>query len=441
MGYKNSYGWAAPVKQMARGGGVGGAGDPSYQLGQQNPAYALGSAASAVYQPRGGVPDAWSQQMAAASASAAASAASGETSRMASSAANPTNPTKMTDPYLGYGMSDVSKYGDEGFGNMMERYTNYYAVPKGNLDLANRTQDYNQISSDRAFIEQQKLNEQQNLLANKGSNREDLSLNFAMDTNKRDFGESQRLADRQYGLDDRGMATQEGNLALQGELGRGNLALQGELGRGNLNATNYGNETERLTAMGQLDLGKGNLALGHVNANNQYDIGLKGATNDANRIANELSLGRGNLTNDATRIANEMTLGTGNLALQGELGRGNLANDSRRVGNEGRQIDNNYNIANRDLALQDKLGTGQLGATNFANDTARLTANNQMTLGQGQLSYQDRALSTDDAYKRAALAQEDALTKQKLQNDMTQSRYAAFGRASAPNARAARSWY
>jgi hypothetical protein len=62
-------------------------------------------------------------------------------------------------------------------------------------------------------------------------------------------------------------------------------------------------------------------------------------------------------------------------------------------------------------------------------------------LGRGQLGLGNRQLDVDSQLRSRQLSQEADLTREKFQNDLTQSRYQAFGRAQAPNAKAVRSWY
>lgn len=90
--------------------------------------------------------------------------------------------------------------------------------------------------------------------------------------------------------------------------------------------------------------------------------------------------------------------------------------------------------------------TAQNNAWNYAlgqgqNQNAANANNNTLTLGQGQLGYQNRQLDTTNSFNRDQLAQDATLAYAKNANDLTQARYAAFGRAQAPNSRAALSWY
>jgi hypothetical protein len=78
--------------------------------------------------------------------------------------------------------------------------------------------------------------------------------------------------------------------------------------------------------------------------------------------------------------------------------------------------------------------------TAYGNQTSRMNVNNQYTLGQGQLGFQNRELNVNDAYRSRALTQEADLTRAKLDNDLTNTRYQVFGRAKAPNTKMAQSW-
>lgn len=344
--------------------------------------------------------------------------------------------------------TNPSFYANEGNRNLMEGYTNYYAVPYGNLALAQQTQDFNQSNAISNFNEQQRVNTGQLDLAYRGSGREDQALAFGQFTNQRDYEEAVRQANQQYGL-------------------------SAELGRGQLSATNYANQTQRDLGLGQISVAQeqnridnmyksGQLsndqyanATNRLNANNQYTLGQQQNANQLLGLQNDYALGQGqnanqryatdvtkqlgvgSLQNDATRNQNDFTLGQGNLQNQ------QYANQTQRT-----DVNNNYllgqgSLQNQQFANQAQAArySGQTANEQFANQTALTGVQNQYALGQGQLGYQNRQLDTTNSFNQQQLAQEADLTREKYKNDLMNTRLAATGRVAPVNQRAIRQWY
>jgi hypothetical protein len=216
---------------------------------------------------------------------------------------------------------------------------------------------------------------------------------YNQSSDTRNFGETQRVNTHGMGLADRGSARedlalsygQKNNVRDFGEAQRQynqGFGLEQELGRGTLAATNYANQTNR------------------NQVNNQNLI-----QQEQNRIA-------------------QYEAQTGRQDVEGRQRLDQFSNDTARMG------------VNNQL----RLGEGQLKNDSYNNETTRLGVNNQMTLGQGQLGFQNRQLDTDEAYRRTALTQEGAIARERMATDSMNQRYATFGRASAPNTRAMRSW-
>jgi hypothetical protein len=157
-----------------------------------------------------------------------------------------------------------------------------------------------------------------------------------------------------------------------------------------------------------------------------------------------LSYGQKNNVRDFGEAQRQYNQGFG---LEQELGRGTLAATNYANQTNRNQV-NNQNLIqqeqNRIAQYEAQTGRqdveGRQRLDQFSNDTARMGVNNQMTLGQGQLGFENRRLDVDDAYRQKALSQEGAIARERMASDSMNQRYATFGRATAPNARAVRSW-
>lgn len=136
------------------------------------------------------------------------------------------------------------------------------------------------------------------------------------------------------------------------------------------------------------------------------------------------------------------------LDLQRQMGTGRLDLD--------RQIaQNQYGLGGRELDIQEQLGQGRLNLDQLLGtgrlDLDRMTAEGQLGLGRDSLEL-ERLLGTGRlgldtelgqgrlALDRNALEQEAQLMRERMANEMMQSRMAAFGRSQAPNFRAMNSW-
>lgn len=85
------------------------------------------------------------------------------------------------------------------------------------------------------------------------------------------------------------------------------------------------------------------------------------------------------------------------------------------------------------MDLQDRQATGRLGLdTELGRGDLGLRGQTESRMGRQQ--------NLDESYRRAALSQEERLMRERFQNDLTQSRYSAFGRAQAPNMRMTGGW-
>lgn len=430
-----------------------------------------------------------------------------------------------------FGSGSPVNYADENARNMAEGYANYFAIPYLNAQMADRTQTFNEYNTGRNFDEQVRVNTGQMDLANRGSAREDLALQYGQQNNVRDFGEAQRQFDQQTRIDEM-------------------------YKKGQINAQQYANETARIQVGNEARQAAATDATNRYGMDKQYGLGMTNAANTRYGMTNDYNLGQEQNRNTSMRNANDFSLGQAQNAntrygmdLQNQqFNRGDLTNrygmdlqnsqfnrgdatnrygmdlqnlqqmradatnrytvdQSTGVAREqnantrygmdlsnqqqirsdltnrygidqstglGRQQDatNRYgmNLQNQQQIRTDStnrygmdqnysLGLGQnanqaqanaalaaryQGQTQNeagANQNALLNIQNQYALGQGALGFQNRELDTNEAYRRSQLSQEADLTREKFKNDLVQSRYSAFGRAAAPNARALRSWY
>ena len=338
---------------------------------------------------------------------------------------------------------DQMSYGPGGWESSDQRdiyedYANEFATPFINAQTAAGQLALNNVLGIGGLNEQERLNTHAMQMADYANTREDSALNFSQASNTRDYGEAQRQFNERLQLD---------NLLANGQITNEQYANE-------TNRMNMQNQYSTTKSQQEIDwqLGSGNLQLGFQQSaiDQMYKSG---------QLTNE------QYANETARLNNQNQYGLGQRQLENEwqLGSGNLAREWQKQGND-------YAIAQQRVNLDQMLGSGQITNQQYANETARLDAQNQYALGQGQqemewqlgsgnlarqwqqmaneyalgqgqLNFQNTGQGLDEAYRRSALQQEAELTRQRLQNEMTQSRYSAFGRAQAPNARAQMSWY
>lgn len=287
--------------------------------------------------------------------------------------------------FQGNPFSPIQNYG--AFGSQDERmkansYSDNFLQPYLNYDLQKGDQAFNQQYGQWNANEQFRLNN-----FNMGLQGANTNLNYA--AFNAGLGQAQAgLEQNQFGLD-----TNRLNVNNQFTLGQGGLA------------------NERFGLENQFTLGQGNLAATNKQIDNQYSLGQGGLANERFGLENQFTLGNAANANQATSIANQFTLGQGNLA-----------------------------ATNQQIANQYTLGQGGLQNERFANQTGRLGVENQFALGNRGLNLQEQQQGFQQGYQNRALQQEADLMRERYQNDLTQSRYSAFGRAQAPNFRQMNSW-
>ncbi len=113
----------------------------------------------------------------------------------------------------------------------------------------------------------------------------------------------------------------------------------------------------------------------------------------------------------------------------------NLGFNERDFAEAQRQFNQRFGLDERELALQRQLGMGRLGLDRDSLALQRELGMGELGLGRERLGLDTRRLNLEDAYRYAALQQEADLMRQRLANELTQSRYAAFGRSQAPSFR------
>jgi hypothetical protein len=187
--------------------------------------------------------------------------------------------------------------------------------------------------------------------------------------------------------------------------------VQRELGLGNLNITQQQANTQQYGAETQRQLGLGSLGVDQQRANQDFMLGNRNA--DTNYYQAQTGRQSVNYDNANTQYANQTTRQLG----QGQLQNQGFSNQTERIGTLG--------------ALQN---------TQYGNQTNRMNVNNQFTLGQGQLGFQNRELDVNDAYRYRQLQQEADIQRERMQADLTNQRVATFGRTKAPNTRMAQSF-
>lgn len=190
------------------------------------------------------------------------------------------------------------------------------------------------------------------------------------------------------------------------------------------NAYQYGadlgqRQTEFNSTFGQQQK---NDAFGQQLANKQFGLSDWAAKEQANQFGKQLGFEQLQNTQQyglqrdqfgQAKLQNQQQYGLqqGQAALNSELGRGNLA------------------VSKGELALSGELGRGNLGV-------AQGNLGLQRELGTGELALKKGQQGLDENWRKT---QAD-LTRSDQANQLTQSRYAAFGRAQAPQSKMMRNW-
>lgn len=200
---------------------------------------------------------------------------------------------------------------------------------------------------------------------------------------------------------------------------------------------------------------------------NQFNMGLQGRAANREDLAFNAGLmqDRRNFGENQYQYRDQAALSREQLAGQnayqsGQIGIGQQQNANTAIANQnqyllGQQQNNNtlYNYQNQlRLGQESNRNTATNNANQFslgqaANANTRYSAEQQaafnrgqLGLGQGRLNLDTRGQTLDDRFRYRDLAQQDQLARANMQNQLTQSRYQAFGRSQAPNFRAASSW-
>lgn len=255
--------------------------------------------------------------------------------------------------------------------------------------------------------------------------------------NANDFSvANQANATNRYGLD---LSNQQQMRA--DSTNRYGMDQQFQLGQGQNANTRYGMDLSNQQAQA-------------TNQTNRYGLDLQNQqgirTDSTNRYGMDLSNQQAQATNATNRYGMDQQYNLGNQQNQNTRYGMDLTNQQAQATNATNRfgIQSQYDLgmgqnANQAYANQAQAQRyqGQTQNEAGANQNSLLNIQNQYALGQGGLTFQNRELDTNEAYRRQQLSQEADLTREKFKNDLTQSRYSAFGRAAAPNARALRSWY
>lgn len=438
MTSKNSYGWVQPQPTTPRaGGGGGGVNDRRNRSGIED--FYLGKGPGANPDGSPGSPNFWGDDY-----GTGANDFSGYGNPQQSGYAQDLLSQWSGNPDL----QNLDKYRDQRFRDSAEAYANSYGVPMGNLLLAQQGQNFNEFANSRDFREQMFLNRAGLDLQKQGSAREDKALQAGIDQFGQRFGLESELGRGQ-------LANETTNIANQFALGQGRNS--NEL-LGIQNQFTLGQQANANTAQNNAwnyELGQGSLANQAQNNAWNYELGQGANANNAQANANtaqnnawNYQLGQGRNSNELLGIQNQFALGqqansNNLLGIQGQNQRyqGQTANE-QYANQTNRQLGQQAN-ANTLLGIQGQNARyqGQTANEQFANQTALTGVQNQYALGQGQLSFQNRQLDTTNSFNDRQLAQQADLTREKYKNDLTQSRYSAFGRAATPNQRATQSWY
>lgn len=133
------------------------------------------------------------------------------------------------------------------------------------------------------------------------------------------------------------------------------------------------------------------------------------------------------------RLGLDRDLGMGRLGLDRELGMGRLGLD--------RELGMGQLALGRDrLGLERELGMGQLGLSRDRLGLERELGMGQLGIDRDRLGLDTRRFEADDKFRYSQLQQEADLMRERMANEMTQSRYQAFGRSQAPQFRQMASW-
>lgn len=274
-------------------------------------------------------------------------------------------------------------YNDKDARAKWNSWSNNYLQPMLDYQLRAGDQSFTQGYNQATLAEQQWMNRMQNALAWQGNQRENKSLGLQEQWNNRDYAENVRRFNQEQALAQL-QNTQQYGLANRAQ----NLSELQNTQQYGLAQQNYGLQAE----LGRGGLNLQNRQFAEQQAQNQRQYGLD----------------------------------TRGMNLQEELGRGGLNLQNRQFDYTQREGDRRFGLDQSRFGLESELGRGNLAL--------------QQELGRGQLGLDTRRFASDEDYRNRALQQEADLMKQRMANEMTQSRYASFGRSQAPNFRAMNSW-
>jgi hypothetical protein len=126
--------------------------------------------------------------------------------------------------------------------------------------------------------------------------------------------------------------------------------------------------------------------------------------------------------------------------LDTEMGRGNLALGNRELDIRDQYQQGQLGLGQRTLESEDWYRRAQANQAQQANTIDQMWKSGQLSNQQRELALAELTQGQNEAFRRAQLAQEAALTRENYANQMRLASMAAFGRAQAPNARWLRSW-
>lgn len=308
-----------------------------------------------------------------------------------SNTANPYQPG-LDQALQQYQERDWGDWGDAktAAGNMA--YAQAYGNPMLQAQQNARTQAFNEASWAANYNEQQYLNRNANALDWASSAREDAGLNYAITS-----GEKQFLADqKQLGISNEqamfNLQTQRAAQQAQSSYNTGQLKNESTSIANQYNIAQAQNKIDSDYKKGLIGVEQYNARTQELKAKNDFTLGTQANANDRYATDIQKLLGLGSQANDKYGIDVQKLLGQESNA------------------NEKNKIINDYVIAQKQNQIDQAYKSGLLSNEQYNNETQRLRAENDMTMGMAGINQQKYATDAQTAVGMAGIEQEKYAT-------------------------------
>jgi hypothetical protein len=292
--------------------------------------------------------------------------------------------------------------------------------------LDNQTQRYG--------IDQGLKGQQLNYASQERMNSQDNQTQRAGFTSQEKMNAADNLMQR-YGID-----AQTAMNLVNNQTQRAGQNIQRELGMGGLANDQFRNQTDRTNMQNQYQLGLGNQAVDRRGQDIQRDLGM-------GNIDLQRQLGLGGQAVDRRGQDIQRQLGLGGQAvdrrgqdIQRELGMANVGNDQFRNTTDRMNVTGQLGIQQQAQNLANMVQLGQLDINQAQQMLAELKQGQEYGLDTRRVGLEEQRYQTDTQFQRKQLAQQAALERERMQNNLQLANVQAYGRNTGPNTQWMRSF-